>query len=47
MLNFELDQDSQRILAGFQELRREKFAPRALEYDRQAAFPVEILVWEK
>lgn len=40
-MNFELDQESQRLLGAFQRLRMEKAAPRALQHDQEAAFPIE------
>jgi len=40
-MNFELDQEGQRLLAAFQEVRRQKVAPRALMHDRDATFPIE------
>lgn len=40
-MNFDLSPEGQRLLATFQTLRKEKVAPRALEHDKTAPFPVD------
>ena len=40
-MNFELSLEGQRMLGTFQQLRKEKVAPRALKHDKAATFPVD------
>lgn len=40
-MNFELSPEGRQILEPFQQLRREKVAPRALKHDKEATFPVD------
>lgn len=43
-MNFELSAEGQKVLQEFQQLRKEKVAPRALTHDRAATFAGEAVL---